>query len=145
MNAALLVKSREESLSTLDVAAVDTHTGRLELYKAGGAATLLRSGTRVSRLEQTGLPLGILPKVRFEHSKDTLSEGDVLLMVSDGALSGGMAAVEELLQNHPAEGSMQALAQAVVDAAVAAAGDHPDDVTAVALRLCPAAETAQRR
>ena len=134
VNAALLVKSREESLSTLDVAVVDTHTGRLDLYKAGAAATILCSGGRVSRLEHTGLPLGILPEVGFAHSRDTLSEGDVLLMVSDGALCGGMAAVEEIVATH--NGDMHALAQAVVDAAADAEGDHPDDITAVAIRLC---------
>ena len=133
VNAALLVKCREESLATLDVAVVDTHSGRLDLYKAGAAATLLRSGGRVSRLEHTGLPVGILPEVQFAHSRDTLSEGDVLLMVSDGALCGGMAAVEELLAAH--RGDMQALAEAVVEAAAAAEKDHPDDITAVALRL----------
>ncbi len=134
VNAALLVKSREESLATLDVAVVDTHTGRLDLYKAGAAATVLRSGGRVSRLEHTGLPLGILPEVGFAHSRDTLSEGDVLLMVSDGALCGGMAALEEIVAAH--NGDMHALAQAVVDAAADAEGDHPDDITAVAMRLC---------
>ena len=136
VNAALLVKSREESLATLDVAVVDTHTGRLDLYKAGAAATLLRSGGRVSRMEQTGLPVGILPEVRFAHSHDTLGEGDILLMVSDGAFCGGVEAVEALLAAYPAEGEMQALAQAVVDAATAAEEEHPDDITAVAIRLC---------
>lgn len=136
VNAALLVKSREESLSTLDAVVVDTHSGRLDLYKAGAAATLLRSGRRISRLENTGLPVGILPQVQFAHSRDTLSDGDILLMISDGALCGGMGAVEEILAAHNDEEGMQALAQAVVDAAVAAQGDHPDDITAVALRLC---------
>ncbi|MBO7341898.1 MAG: hypothetical protein J6U87_04365, partial [Clostridia bacterium] len=46
------------------------------------AATLLKSGGRVSRLEHTGLPLGILPQVGFAHSRDTLSEGDVLLILA---------------------------------------------------------------
>ena len=134
VNAALLVKSREESLATLDVAVVDTHTGRLDLYKAGAASTILKSGGRVSRLEHTGLPLGILPEVGFAHSRDTLSEGDVLLMVSDGALCGGLAAVEEMVAAHT--GEMQTLAQTVADTAVGAAGDHPDDITVIALRLC---------
>ncbi len=136
VNASLLVKSREETLATLDAVVVDTHSGRLDLYKAGAAATLLRSRGRVSRLENTGLPVGILPHVQFAHSRDTLSEGDILLMVSDGALCGGTAMVEEILAAHPDEESMQTLAQAVVDAAAAAEGDHPDDITALAMRLC---------
>ncbi len=136
VNAALLVKSREETLATIDAVVVDVHSGRLDLYKAGAAATLLRSRGRVSRLDNAGLPVGILPQVQFAHSRDTLSEGDILLMISDGALSGGMAAVEEILAAHQDEESMQTLAQAVVDAAIAAEGDHPDDITAVAMRLC---------
>ena len=136
VNAALLVKSREESLATLDVAVIDTHSGRLDLYKAGAATTLLRSKGRISRLENTGLPVGILPDIRFAHTRDTLSEGDVLLLVSDGALCGGVAAVEEILAAHPDGADMQALAQTVVEAAVSAEGEHPDDITAVALRLC---------
>lgn len=136
VNAALLVKSREESLATLDVAVADTHSGRLDLYKAGAAPAFLRSGGRVSRIDNAGLPVGILPQVRFAHSHDLLSVGDILLMVSDGALCGGTAAVETLLAGYPDDGDMTTLAQAVVDAAVAAEGDHPDDITAVALRLC---------
>lgn len=71
----------------------------------------------------------------MEHSHDWLADGDILLLVSDGALSGGMAALEALLRRHPAGDSMQALADAVVAAARAAQIEHQDDVTAVALRL----------
>ena len=136
VNTALLVKSREESLATLDVAVVDTHTGRFDSYKAGAAATLLLSQGRVSRLDRPGLPVGILPSIRYEHSTDHLAEGDILLMVSDGALAGGTAALEEILQRHSATGSMQELAVAVCEAARNAEGDHSDDITALALRLC---------
>ena len=135
VNAALLVKSREERLATLDVVTINTHTGRLDSYKAGAATTLLCSGGRVSRLDRPGLPVGILSEVIFEHSHDLLSHGDILLMVSDGALAGGVAAVEEILRNHPADGSMQVLAQAVCDAARQAEDGHSDDITAVALRV----------
>lgn len=135
VNAALLVKSREESLATLDVVTVDTHTGRLDSYKAGAATTLLYSGGRVSRIDRPGLPVGILPVIHFEHSHDTLSHGDVLLLVSDGALAGGVAVVEELLRQHAADGSMTALAQAVCAVARGAEEDHGDDITAVALRV----------
>ena len=137
VNAALLVKSREESLATLDVAVVDTHSGELNLYKAGAAPSFLRCEGRVSRIENAGMPVGILPQVIFAHSQDFLREGDILLLVSDGALCGGAAMVEELLAAYPDEGDMEALAQAVVDAAVAVEGDHHDDVTVIALRLRP--------
>ncbi|MBR0446984.1 MAG: SpoIIE family protein phosphatase [Clostridia bacterium] len=135
VNAALQVKSREESLSTLDVVTVDTHTGRLDSYKAGAAPTFLRSQGRVSRLDRSGLPVGILPDVRFEQAQDTLSAGDILLMVSDGALSAGSAAVEEILHRHPEGESLQTLCDSIVAAARVAEDAHSDDITVMALRL----------
>lgn len=135
VNAALLVKSREESLSTLDVTVVDTHTGRFDSYKAGAATSLLRSQGRISRLDGPGLPVGILPDPRFEQSHDHLAEGDILLMVSDGALDGGMAAVESLLRDFPEEGNLQDLCEAVCTAAQGQDRVCRDDVTALALRL----------
>ncbi len=138
VNAALQVKSREESLSTLDVVTVDTHTGRMDSYKAGAAPTFLRSQGRVSRLDKAGLPVGILPDVRFEQAQDTLSAGDILLMVSDGALSAGSAAVEEILHGHPDGESLQTLCDGIVAAARAAEGPHSDDITVMALRLVKA-------
>ena len=135
VNSTLRIHGAEERLATLDVVTVNTHTGRLDNYKAGAATTLLCSGGRVSRLDRPGLPVGILAEVAFEHSHDQLEDGDVLLMVSDGALSGGVAAIEELLRDHPAHGSMADLARAVCDAARDAEDGHSDDVTAVALRI----------
>ena len=135
VNAALLIKSREESLATLDVAVIDEFSGRLDCYKAGAATTLLRSGERISRIERPGLPIGILPEVTFEHCHDWLAAGDILLMMSDGALTDGVAAVEQQLADHPSGDSMQQLADRVADAAHAAAGNHPDDITVVAMRL----------
>ncbi len=135
VNAALLVKSREESLATLDVATVDLFSGRLDLYKAGAASTLLCSGTRVSRLERTSLPLGILTDVRFEHCADWLTDGDILLMLSDGALGGGLAPIEIALRDRPVGESMQALAARIADTARAAEDGHSDDITVIAARL----------
>ena len=135
VNAALLIKSREESLATLDVAVIDTFSGRMDSYKAGATATLLCSGTRVSRLERPSLPIGILNDIRFEHSNDWLADGDILLMVSDGALCDGLAPVEMMLRDRPAGETMQALADRIADAAHAADVDHPDDITVLAARL----------
>ncbi len=135
VNAALLIKSREESLATVDVAVIDEFTGRLDCYKAGAATTLLRSGDRISRIERPGLPIGILPDVAFEHCHDRLAAGDILLMMSDGALTDGVAPVEQMLAAHPVGDSMQALCDRIADTTQAANRTHPDDITVVAMRL----------
>ncbi len=135
VNAALMVKSREESLATLDVVVIDGFSGRLDSFKAGAAASLLRSKGRVSRLERPSLPVGILPDAAFSRSHDWLAVGDILLLCSDGAFPDGVAAVEKLLATHPEGDSMQALADHVAAIARAAEGRHPDDITVVAIRL----------
>ncbi|MBQ4612492.1 MAG: SpoIIE family protein phosphatase [Clostridia bacterium] len=135
VNAAMLVKSREESLATLDVAVIDTFSGRLDSYKAGAAATLLYSDARVSRVERASLPIGILSDVQFEHSTDGLHEGDILVMLSDGALVDGVAPLERVLCEHAAE-DMPTLAACIADTARAAQTEHADDITVLTARIC---------
>lgn len=142
VNAALMVKGGDESLATLDIAVIDQFSGRLQSLKAGAAVSLLRSGGRVSRIERSSLPLGILRDVGFEQSEDTLVGGDILLLFSDGAVSEGIAAAEEILRDFDDRGdggSMQALAQQVAVAArrgQQAAGGREDDITVIAARVC---------
>ncbi len=135
VNAALMMKSREESLATLDMAVIDGFSGRVDCFKAGAAATLLKNEGRVSRLEQPSLPLGILPQVQWEHLSDRLIAEDILLMMSDGVLTDGMATVEKLLRDHPQGDSMQALTDRIATAVRQTQTTHQDDITVVALRM----------
>lgn len=135
VNASLLAKGREESLSTLDAVAIDLAGGRVDWYKAGAAPSLLLAQGRVSRVEQTGLPTGILPQVKFAHSHDWLGDGDMVLMFSDGVLGQGIAPVEEWFGESVPEDSAEAVAKRIATRAAEANADHPDDITVVALRI----------
>ena len=136
VNAALMVKSSDESLATLDVVQIDRFTGRLGCRKAGASPTLLLSKGRVSRLERTSLPLGILREITSEYLEDTLTDGDVVLLCSDGALTGGLDGAEEALRTFdPQAETLDQLAQRIAAAAREQQGDHPDDITVLALQL----------
>jgi len=136
VNTALMVRAGEESLATLDILTVDVYTGEMVCRKAGAAASLLKSGDRVSRIEQTSLPVGILREVRFTEYHDRLVEGDTVLMCSDGVYLGGCGWVEELLQAAPATQPPRELARAVVEEARRRApAGREDDTTAVVVRL----------
>lgn len=89
VNGALLVKSDEESLATLDLANVDLYTGKAEFFKAGAAPTFLRRGGHAGSVEAASLPAGILNNVAFEHAAVALRDGDLIIMVSDGAVQNG--------------------------------------------------------
>ncbi|MEG1426579.1 MAG: SpoIIE family protein phosphatase, partial [Oscillospiraceae bacterium] len=58
VNSALMSKSEEETLATLDIATLDLFTGKCEFRKAGGATTIIRRGKRSESIEEDSLPVG---------------------------------------------------------------------------------------
>lgn len=138
VNSALMVKSGDESLATLDVFRVDLHSGKAESLKAGAAASLLLSKKRVSRWEQAALPVGILRDVAFECQKDTLTHGDVVILASDGVYAGGTAWVEEWLKKDNGLTPMARLSEQIAAEARRRQKEtegHEDDITVIALQL----------
>lgn len=135
VNSALMVKSEDESLSTLDLTRVDLYTGKVTLKKAGAPATFVRKNGRVMVREMPSLPVGILNGVKFSSDTVNLSSGDMVVMVSDGVITGDEKWLEKLIRSWN-EGSTQELARAVVDEAIKRRGNSPDDdITALAIRI----------
>ena len=65
----------EESLSTIDITAIDLYTGQAHFYKAGAAPTFVRRGNRAGMVESTSLPVGILTAVEFEKAASSCRMG----------------------------------------------------------------------
>jgi stage II sporulation protein E len=84
VNSALLIKSSDESLATLDVVCIDLYTGKTDFMKAGAATTFIRHKDSVAQYEQASLPLGILRDIDFPCATANLAKGDIVLVVSDG-------------------------------------------------------------
>ncbi len=86
VNSSLQAKSAEESLSTIDIAKIDLYTGEVDLYKAGSADSYAVVNNSFVKINANSLPVGILDGVEFDHKNISLKVGDILLMISDGAL-----------------------------------------------------------
>ena len=135
VNSALLVKSGEESLATLDITCVDMFSGKTEFLKAGASSTYVKKKNRVLKINTPSLPVGILTNVEFSTSEVILNEGDWILMVSDGAIANGDKWLESELKDYQGD-SPEDFANHIVDMAVKNKADaHDDDITAVALRV----------
>ncbi|MFR8051754.1 MAG: SpoIIE family protein phosphatase [Negativibacillus massiliensis] len=136
VNSALLVKSGEESLSTIDITAVNLYTGQAWFYKAGAAPTFLRRSKRCGLVESTSLPAGILTAVDFEKSSVRLGDGDMVVMVSDGATACGTDWISSVVEHFPLDGNLQALCDDIASTARLRRNDnHDDDITVCACRV----------
>ena len=134
INSAMIFKSTDESLSTVDIACVDLFSGETELLKAGAAPTIVRRNGRTGKAECHCLPIGILKSVEFDRATVTLDEDDILLLMSDGAVGGGtdwICAEIEAWQ----DGSAKQLADHILNCAQKRQGAHEDDITVVSAIL----------
>lgn len=86
INSVLILKSSEESFSTMDMAIVDMYSGITEFIKIGAATTFIKKKDYVEVIGSSSLPVGILNKVDIETYKKQLRDGDMIIMVTDGIL-----------------------------------------------------------
>ena len=136
VNSALLVKSGEESLSTIDITAIDLYTGQASFFKAGAAPTFVRRGKRTGSVESASLPAGILTSVEFEKSGIRLSSGDLVVMVSDGAVSSGTDWIRASVEHFGEKDDLQSLCDDIATTARLRRNDeHDDDITVMACRV----------
>lgn len=135
-NSALLVKSSDESLATLDVICVDLCTGKTDFMKAGAAATFIRHRDSVAALEQASLPIGILKDIGFSKATAKLDAGDIILMVSDGVLGDCNGWIQQELKLWDTQRSPRELSEFIVNSACERKlGKHRDDMTAVVIYI----------
>lgn len=136
VNSALLVKSGEESLATLDIACIDLFTGKVEFMKAGAPTSFVKNKGKVAAVEAPSLPVGILTDVKFSSACVNLQKEDVILMVSDGVVNMGDDWIKKDLEDLNFD-DMDKLAEHIVSKAVKQneQEDHDDDVTALAIRI----------
>lgn len=135
VNSALLVKSGDESLATLDVVNIDLYDGRVSFLKAGAALSFIRKGGDMYRVETPSLPAGILPDIAFSKTEDKLGKGDIIVMLSDGAVAFGEDRVERIISSW-GDRPMKELCDVIIDDACAVRGDgKDDDITVIAMQL----------
>lgn len=135
VNSALMVKSEDESLATVDLAKIDLFSGKCSLNKAGAPLSYIKKGSHIHRKTATSLPVGILGNIRFSRESLTLGNSDMLLMLSDGGVTSDDKELVTLLKNC-SEKSCKDIAKEVVKIATKSRNDgHDDDITAVCIRL----------
>lgn len=129
LNSSMLFKSTDESLATVDIASVDLYSGKTELYKAGAAPTLIRRSGRTGKAESTSLPAGILRDIGFDKAEVKCKIGDIIVMMSDGAVCEGCDWIRTEIEKWES-GTAEELADRICEGAKRRRSDsHEDDIT----------------
>ena len=135
VNSAMIMKSTDESISTVDAVSVNLYSASADFYKAGAAISFIRSGNEIFVVRQESLPLGIIRNITPSHTRVSLSPGDIILIVSDGVTSEDCGWINDELLSWSTN-NMQDLASHICSlAALRSDKNSRDDITAAALKI----------
>lgn len=140
INSVLLLRSRNESFTTMDMMLIDLYNAELDFIKIASAPAFIKRGKQISILSSSSLPIGILEEVEVNSERKSLLPRDIILMVSDGVMEAsreqnGETWIPRMLAQIR-ESDPQIIAQMVINRALSlAAGKPGDDMTAICLRL----------
>lgn len=138
VNSAMIMKSTDESISTVDAVAVNMYTAAADFYKSGAAISFIRRGSEIFIIKQESLPLGILRNISPAHTRINLSPGDIILLVSDGVTSEDCGWINDELLSWSTN-SMEDLATHICSLAHLRSDKNTrDDITCAALKISKA-------
>lgn len=139
LNSALCLNMSNEMFSTVDLLCIDLYKGCADLYKIGSAETVILSDGNVKTLSSSSVPVGILADIRLDNKNIQLSEGDIILMLTDGITEAGYSASRaEWIKKTIIKpfNTMDELAKEIMDTALEKNKNVArDDMSVIAVRL----------
>jgi serine phosphatase RsbU (regulator of sigma subunit) len=122
-------------------AVLDPATGRLDFANAGHCLPYLTANGKVTELHATGMPLGLMPGMRYDEAEQLIGDGGQLLLHSDGLTEAhgpgrvmfGLPRLVDLLGNADGDGVIDRLLAGLADF-TGPAWEQEDDITLVTLQ-----------
>lgn len=71
---------------TLDMCSINEYDGTADFRKMGAAASFIKGREKVRTLNSSSLPAGVISGTYIDHQSEKLSDGDYIIMMSDGVL-----------------------------------------------------------
>lgn len=81
-----LINQNEEIFATLDIAIIDLYGGKIEFIKSGACPTYIKNKNKVQIIKSNSLPAGIINNTSLQLFDMDISEGEIMLMCTDGIL-----------------------------------------------------------
>jgi stage II sporulation protein E len=86
INSILVIKSEEQTFSSIDMSVINLYSGVCDIIKIGASTTFIKRDTWVETISSTTLPVGILNQVDYDVITKNLYDGDFIIMVTDGVI-----------------------------------------------------------
>ena len=81
-----LINQNEEIFATLDIAIIDLYKGNIEFIKSGACPTYIKNKNKIQIIKANSLPAGIINNANLQLFDRDISEGEIMLMCTDGIL-----------------------------------------------------------
>ncbi len=139
LNSAIYASTPPDKYSTLFCGVINPQRTELTYVNAGQIMPMLVRGGELQRLEDSGVPIGLLPAIQYEQSTVKLAPGDLIICMSDGITeaenAGGDFWEETRVGEVAARCTGLEVVQELVKGADAFANGHEqsDDMTVVAV------------
>lgn len=139
INSELNFNKDSEMYATVDMSILDLYQGNILISKNGGCNTYIKSKKTVKIFKESSLPVGIVEDPGLETEVAPVSEGDIILMCSDGLLESGSEGkkdwIEEFLKNVNTN-NVQKIADIITNEAIDNCYGIPkDDITVVVAKI----------
>lgn len=124
-----------ECSATLDLMELDLISGRATFFKGGAAPTYLLRGGNLFKLRSRSMPIGIIHKTDIGRSELELSDGDIVVMMSDGVTGGREECpwLFDLLRQNIESSGLERTADLILKYAVGHGSE--DDISVVVARV----------
>ena len=81
-----LINQNDEVFATLDIAIIDLYCGNIEFIKSGACPTYIKNKNKIQIIKANSLPTGIINNANLQSFDRDISEGEIMLMCTDGIL-----------------------------------------------------------
>ena len=130
----------DEKFSTLDLNVVDLYSGKVDFIKIGAVASFIKRSNSVEVIESNMPPFGLLDSMDLDEVKTNVSNGDLIITLSDGVLDidkknvGVYSWMKEFLEG--ASKDPKQLAEDIINKSKELSGDIcNDDMTVVVSKV----------
>lgn len=129
----ILAEFNKESFTCLDMAVIDLRSGMADFIKLGGVDGIILHETETEIVESGALPMGIVEEAEPSTVRKVLSDGDIVILMSDGISDSlGFDGVAKLAADNRTD-NMQVMAKFILDSATR--NGASDDSTIICARI----------